>query len=69
MTIAATSSLYHRPTRVFAYLLSPFPYVLWLLSRPIPLVPFFFTGRSLTSGAYVCCLVVVSFVTVLGGQI
>lgn len=67
MTIA-TSFFTSHPPRDFAYLLSLlFPTLLWLLFRPIPLVPSSWRG-SPTAGAYVCCLVVLSFVTVLGAK-
>ena len=68
MTIATTSSLHYRPTRVFAYLLSPFPYRALAALPPNTSSSFFFTARSPTAGAYVCCLVVLSFTTVLGAK-
>ena len=67
--------IYTRPPRDSAYLLlsPPFPYVaLAALPHPIPIVPIFspLGGVSLCRGRfYVCCLVVVSFTMVLGGQI
>jgi hypothetical protein len=57
-----------RPRAIPRIYFLPFRTLLWLLSHPIPIVPFFLGRVSSAGGAYVCCLVVVSFAMVLGAK-